>query len=214
MAIFGRFDVFSSRFGSSATDGGPEIATCDLRLAGEEDGSDAEDAEIWSHGCLIYRPADPDADGSCQVVTARIGDHNVILASRDLRVGKYAPALNPGDCALVSTNRAAVIVSGNGSVRMFRSGETVDSYIEIAEDGALLFGNQWGAISLNANGFSVTLSSGQVFCIGPDGATLQAPMIALRGGGLMLGATASKPLNPIPLVGVSGGLPPILNIWV
>ena len=57
------FDVFSSSFGTDASDGGPEIPTVSLRRAGEDEGSDQDEADIWSAYGFAYRPAAPDDKG-------------------------------------------------------------------------------------------------------------------------------------------------------
>lgn len=192
------FDVFSSSFGSDASNGGPEIPTVSLRRAGEEDGSDQDEADIWSDYGFAYRPAAPDAKGATQVVADFVAGRWSVIASRDTRGADIYGALNEGDVAVWSIGKNAVRLNADGSISLFKQGATVDSAVAIGDDGAITLLNEWGVVQLGSDGFSVTLASGQMLSLGPDGFNVSAPSAGLSVGAFSFGAGASTPLAVTP----------------
>lgn len=219
--MLGPYDIFSSAWGSDSTEGAVQIATAALRRAGEEEGSDGEDAEIWSHYGLSYRPADPSGDKSTQALTLEVAGRPVIFATRDVRGADIHGDLNAGDVAVWSIGKNAVRLNASGSISMFKQGESVDSAVAIGDDGAITLLNEWGVVQLGKDGFSVTLASGQMLSLGPDGFNVSAPKCALQCGAIALGVGAAVPLASVPTVigtGTAGpgfvAMKPITNIFI
>lgn len=215
------FDVFSSSFGTDASDGGPEIPTVSLRRAGEDEGSDQDEADIWSAYGFAYRPAAPDAKGATQVVADFVAGRWSVIASRDTRGADVFGALNEGDVAVWSIGKNAVRLNADGSISLFKQGESADSAVAIGKDGVISLMNEWGMIQLGPDGFSVILASGQGFSLGPEGMNVIGPTCAIQCGAIFLGVGASVPLVSVPTIpgtGTTGpgfaSLKPTLNILV
>ena len=215
------FDVFSSSFGTDASDGGPEIPTVSLRRAGEDEGSDQDEADIWSAYGFAYRPAAPDDKGATQVVADFVAGRWSVIASRDTRGADIYGALNEGDVAVWSIGKNAFRANASGSISMFKQGTSVDSAVAIGDDGAITLLNEWGVVQLGKDGFSVTLASGQMLSLGPDGFNVSAPKCALQCGAIALGVGAAVPLASVPTVigtGTAGpgfvAMKPITNIFI
>ena len=214
------YSVFSSDFSTEATDGTIELVTCQLRDVGEEEGSDAEDVEIWSHGPIVYRPDDPSDDGECQALVMDEAGKKLILATRDTRIAALAGAFNAGDAAFCGAGPKCprLLTKKSGAVTLYQTGDTVDSYCGIDDDGSIVMGNQWGALSIGPDG--ITLQWGSLgICLNATGVTITGPIINLQGGGIYLGVGASVPLAVAPLVPVTGGVgfgvtKPTLNIFI
>lgn len=198
MTAFRTYDIFSSAWGSDSTEGAVQIATAALRRAGEEEGSDGEDAEIWSHYGVSYRPPDPSDDKSTQALTLEVAGRPVIFATRDVRGADIHGDLNAGDVALWSIGKVCLRLNADGSISMFKQGATVDSAVAIGDDGAITLLNEWGVVQLGSDGFSVTLASGQMLSLGPDGFNVSAPSAGLSVGSFAFGAGASTPLAVTP----------------
>jgi hypothetical protein len=212
-------DCYASEFGSDATGGAHEIPTVDVRRAGEEDGKDGEQVELFEHCCVAYRPADPTEDGACQVLTADAGGTPIAIASRDLRIGKATGALNAGDAAFASpVGKVAFRSNADGTGAVIQQGETADAFISFGKDGTLIFGNQYGQFELGPNGFQVCLANGTAFGLGPDGFSVFAATCALQSGSVALGVGASKPLAATAFTGTVGAgfapTTPVLNVFV
>lgn len=66
-------------------------------IRGDEDDAgdeESDDAELWGHAPLLYRPADPDADGACEALFVRWGDDREVIATKDRR---WQISLEKGD---------------------------------------------------------------------------------------------------------------------
>jgi hypothetical protein len=205
-------DVFETLWGSTDTGGTGEVVTCQVRGAGEEDGQDARDVELWSQGCIAYRPAKPDGDGKCQLLTVPIGSQLLAIASRDSRADKATGALNEGDAAFCSpTGKVALRCNADGSCSMLKQGESADAYISIQKDGTILIGNEWVQLELGPNGFQVfNKVTGEAMALGGGFFNVVAPNGALQCGGLSLGVGAAVPLTFAPASGVGKPAPNIL----
>ena len=216
-------DVFSTMYGSEATGGTEEIVTLQLREAGAEDGQTADETEMWIQGCLLYRPADPDDDGKCQVLTAQIGPRKIALASRDSRAATSFGALNKGDAVFGSpTGKVMVRANADGSVGIRKSGDggAADSWVHIEKDGDIIIGNAAGQLELSSeNGFVVALGDSSFMQLSAKtGFVVSAPTCSLACGSVALGMGASKPLAAAPITGTAGAgfvsPTPVLNVFV
>lgn len=199
-------DVFETMYGSGPTGGGEEVVTFITRDAGTEDGQTADPVELWSQGCMAYRPADPDDAGKCQVLTAQIGPRRVGIATRDTRSSAAFGALNKGDAAFGSPTGGGMFrANADGSVGFRRAGKdgASDAWIHTESDGTHIFGNEWGQFELGKNGFVVALADGTYLEVKAGEIVLGAANIKLPGT-IGLGASPSVPLAPAPITGTVG----------
>lgn len=216
-------DAFATRYGGEATGGTEDIVTLSLRDAGTEDGQTADEAELWMHGCMQYRPAAPDDDGKCQVLTAQIGPSRVAFASRDSRASKVFGALNEGDSVFGSPTGGGMFrANGDGSVGFRKVGKNgaPDSWVHIESDGDIICGNAAGQWELSQeSGFLVALQDGTFMQLsGKTGFVISAPTCSLAAGSVALGVGAAVPLASVPITGTVGagvvGTKPVMNVFV
>lgn len=201
-------DCFDSHFGADETNGGPEVATADVRLVGSTDGAYATGCELWAHYGFAYRPPDPDGDKRCQAIVYDAGGTRIILASRDVRGADSHGALNKGDVALWSTGKNTFRLNAGGGISMLQQTDDADASISIEKDGTIILANRYGAMSLGADGFTVTLATGEQIALGEAIFQAFAPQGFVRCGVVGLGPAPSKPLDtgagaaavPIPYI--------------
>lgn len=188
------FDIAETSFGSDET-GGPETVTCAVRHVGEDGGIDEPAAPIWSHYGLAYRPPAPDGADVCQALCQTIGGKRSVTATRDLRAADVHGALNEGDVALWSVGKNMLRLNANGGVSLLLRGDT-DASIGIEPDGAILFANRWGSMSLDGDGFKVVTADGGALVLNSKVFQALAQLGDLEVGALKTHAAASAPLTP------------------
>lgn len=208
--MLGPYDIFSSAWGSDSTEGAVQIATAALRRAGEEEGSDGEDAEIWSHYGLSYRPADPSGDKSTQALKLEVAGRPVIFATRDVRGADIHGDLNAGDVVVWSIGGVALRMNADGSTSLFKKneGETPDAFVSIASDSAITLCNEWGTIQISSDGISLMLNDGSagLQISAADGVNIVGQKAAFQVGSISLGVGASVPLCIIPTIPGTGSV--------
>jgi hypothetical protein len=203
--LFNFSDVFASMWGDADTGGAGEVVTVELRDAGSTDGQTGDAVEVFGQAPLLYRPAAPTKDGTCQVLTLEVGGRKIAIGSRDPRATQASGALNEGDVAVVCpTAKNALRLNADNSISLLQQGEEADAFLRFETDGTFLAGNRWGQIELGANGFHVHLVSGEVLSIGDGQAILQATAGILNCGSIRLGTTAAVPLCSVPTVPPGG----------
>ena len=213
------YDVSESHFGADPTGGAEEIVTVDLRAAGEQDGTDANAAEVWAGGYgFTSRPAAPDGDKACQAIAVDAAGKRIVIAMRDTRGADAHGALNAGDVAMWSTGKNAVRCNADGTIAALQQGESTDAGWIFEKDGSFKLFGPFGQMELGPNGFVVTLATGEQFAIGGSALSLVASTVALQAGTIALGVGASMPLTiPNPATGGTGTfvLPKLVpNIFV
>ena len=198
-------DVFDTMFGNTTTGGAAEIVTLNTRSAGDSDGQTGDDVEYWSHGCMVYRPADPDGDGKCQVMTRQVGGRKIAVASQDSRA-KVFGALNKGDACFGSPTGGGMFrANADGSTGFRRVGKdgAADAWRQTEKDGTQITGNEWGQYELSKEGFVVSLADGTFFQVKAGEIICGAAKISLPGT-VGLGPSPSVPLAPAPITGTVG----------
>lgn len=199
---FGFYDIFETGFGSSATGGAVELVTCQIRRAGEEEGVDARDVEIWGHYGFTSRPAAPDGAKRCQTIAADIGGRKVALWTSDVRGSEHFGKLSAGDVALWSVGKNALRLNNDGSIAAINRTNNADSLMMIEKNGQITMLNEWGKMTLGPEGFSVVLSNGAMFSLTKTGFTVQCQQLSLNTSSVGLGVGAAVPLSavflPIP----------------
>lgn len=194
MADIDYFEIPETAFDSDPTGGKQKVASCNLRLAGEQDGTDEKKAEMWGHYGLAYRPALPVGDDRCQAMAVVVSGKRVVTATRDLRGADCHGALNAGDVALWSVGKNTLRLNADGSCSLLKQGDTADSGISIEKDGSIRIFSPFGMMTLDENGWSFFTASGQAMVLNKEAFQVLAPQAFLQAGVVGLGPAPSKPL--------------------
>lgn len=210
--LFSFADVFASRYGAEASGGEAELVTLSLRDAGEEDGQDDDDVEVWSMAPVLYRPAAPDDKGKCQVVTTDVGGQKMALASRDLRAATAAGALNEGDAAFCCpSSKVALRCNADNSIALMQQGESADAFITIQPDGTIVMGNAYGQLEIGPNGVQMFAADGTSMTLGGGAFHVLASQAFVQAGVVGMGPTGGKvPLTFAPTSGIAMPFPNFL----
>lgn len=205
-------------FGSETTGGGEEIVTLSLRTAGQDDGQDADDAEVWGMGCALYRPKAPDDKGKCQALVAQIGPRKVAIATRDSRASERFGALSEGDAVFGSPTGGGMLrANDDGATSMRKSGVdgTQLAWVALEADDTILIGNKWGSIEIGENGMILMVGS-EYFEIKPGEMVLSSSKVNLAAAAVALGLGAALPLAAVPTVPPGGFAcaSPVLSVTV
>jgi hypothetical protein len=175
--------------------------------------TDADNAEWWQHVGFASRPPKPEAGKkAAQAAVLRAGDHDVIIASQDLRGLELYGQLAPGETALYASGedgkgQARILLKKDGSINLFtKAGNATggkgmgifvnpDGSVSIAssngaavligDDGSLKVFNKSGGIQIKADGH-VKIASGS--------------KVEISGGSITLGGPAALPLAVGPQV--------------
>lgn len=70
----------------------------------EADGAEDGDHEVWGEAPLLWRPVDPDLEGECEVMFARMGDEKIVFATKDRR---WQISVEKGEVILRAMGNAA-----------------------------------------------------------------------------------------------------------
>lgn len=88
----------------------------DLILAEDDDetGETMPEAEVYGEAALLFRPADPDADGAPETIVWRHGDERVVIATKDRR---WQVELKKGDVCLraLGKNKPRLFLYADGT---------------------------------------------------------------------------------------------------
>lgn len=206
-------DAFASIWGNESTDGAAEVVTCQTREVGQDGGVGDANVELWGAGCVVFRPAPPDDDGKCQLLTVQIGAQQYAVGANDSRAANATGALNPGDAAFCSpTGKVALRANANGSISLIKQGEKADAYISIQKDGTIVIGNQWGQLEIGKNGVVWAGADSSAMQINKAAFQVISDMAALNVGSIAFGVAACAglgvPLCFVPTVPTTGTVGP------
>lgn len=207
------YDISETKWGSSDTGGEAEVVTCTLRAVGESEGQVELAADVWGAYGLSYRPASPKDGAVCQAVCYTAGGKRHVIATRDTRGGEIHGALNDGDMCMWSVGKNMLRCNADGAIAMIQRGLTddarLDARVGIEPDGTIVLSNEFGQAELGANGFVVTLASGEQFQIGPGVFNVGAPTISLKGAA----SIGVAPVNPVAAI-IAGSPAPFPGLLV
>ncbi len=146
--------------------------------------TDADNAEWWQHIGFASRPSKPEAKKkAAQAVVLRAGDHDVIVASQDLRGLELYGNLKAGEtCAYAAgedgLGQARTLWRNDGAITHFTTegnvagGKVIYARVGsgIDEDTGLMDGfvwaAPWGTVKFDQTGFHVVHESGAEFHLG------------------------------------------------
>jgi phage gp45-like len=152
--------------------------------------TDTDNAEWWQHYGFASRPPKPEAGKeAAQAVVVRMGDHDIVLASQDLRGLELYGALDHGETCIYAAGsdgkgQARVLLKKDGSINIYtKEGNTsggagvalmlrADGSVSIATpskaallieaDGSIKLFNSSGGIQVKADGSVKVASGGKV----------------------------------------------------
>lgn len=155
--------------------------------------TDTDNAEWWQHVGFASRPPKPEAGKkAAQAVCIRTGDHDVVIASQDLRGLDLYGALDFGETCLYApgttgTGQARVLLKKDGSVNIFTKSDN-----DSGGDGMGIFVAVDGSISIVSH-------TGAAFTIGSDGAVRAFN----ENGALQIGADGGAKVSSTTKVSIS-----------
>ncbi len=200
--------------------------------------TDTDNVESWQHVGFASRPSVPVAGKqAAQAVVIRRGDHDISIASQDLRGLETYGNLKDGETCVYApgadgNSQGRVIIKADGSVSLYTTDSNTSAgnmvCLRISPTGGLEFTSQWGSMVFDQTGFHVRTQAGPRLDMGgislpgvPEAVTgafagyakLTAPTVAIEGANTVLG------MGPIlgqamwlnPLLSVNGGPLPVGN---
>lgn len=182
-------------------------------VVGEQ--TETDKVEHWQHVGITSRPPKPAAGKqACQGIVIRRSDHDVCIATRDLRGQALAAELDYGETCMYAPGadgdaQGRIIIKGNGNVAVYTTkGNTASGTgvtIQANADGSVHMGSEFGGISIDADGITIAHSSGAAIKLSGGNVTVIGQAVAINGGAVSLGANAVLPVlwGPTGIAGVA-----------
>ena len=177
---------------------------------------ESDAAEWWQHVGFVSRPPKPVAgSSSCQAVGIRTRDHDIILATKDLRGQTLSGQIGDGETCMYSAgsdgnSQARVLLKGDGSVNVFTRDGNTDSgqavIIRVDADSKIALQSKHGAIQIDSDGVTLTAGSASLK-LGSDGrVTLGGQVVQVRGQMVLVAGAVATMVgeNASYLPGVTG----------
>jgi hypothetical protein len=166
--------------------------------------TDSDNVEWWQHVGFISRPPKPDPGKSaCQGVVIRRGDHDVCIASKDLRGLDLAGNLEDGETCVYApgangTAQGRILLKANGSVAIYAlKGNTsagTSVTIQCNADGTINLASEYGAVALTSSGIQIGTANGAGIELNASGVSLLGATVLVNGGSVVLGNSSATPL--------------------
>lgn len=178
--------------------------------------SDGERAAWWQHVGLVSRPSKPErGKAACQVVAYRQTDHDVVIASRDLRGLELAGKLEDGETCLYAggtdgTGQARVILKADGAAMLYTKAGNVDGgggmtvHLDAQTDTIRIVNSKGYGLVIDEDGVKLVTGSASLE-MGADGVTLVATSgkAQIDGPSIIIGS-AAVPVANAALKGPTG----------
>lgn len=179
--------------------------------------TDTDNAEWWQHVGFASRPPKPEAKKkAAQVVAIKSGDHDICVASQDLRGLELYGSLDHGETCLYApgetgTGQARVLLKKNGSISLYtKVGNTSSGAGMIvqldAENDAIRITNGAGhGLIIDADGARVIANGAGGLTVGADGkcSLIATEQCQVDGSTIVLGPVALPVVNAV-CVGPAG----------
>jgi len=179
--------------------------------------TDTDNAEWWQHVGFASRPPKPEAKKkAAQVVALRAGDHDICIASQDLRGLELYGNLDHGETCVYApgetgTGQARVLLKKNGSISLYtRVGNTstgAGMIIQLdAENDAIRITNGAGhGLIIDSNGVRAFAKAKGGLTVGSDGkcSLIATEQCQVDGSTVVLGSIAVPVVNSV-CVGPAG----------
>lgn len=164
--------------------------------------TDTDNAEWWQHVGFASRPPKPEAKKrAAQAVVFKAGDHDIILASQDLRGLELYGNLSDGETCLYAPGedgnaQARILLKKDGSINLFTkqgnvaSGKGMGIFVNV--DGSVSVVSHSGAAMLIGSDGSIKLfngSAGIQLTAGGD-VKINGGKVSISGASIVLGGSA------------------------
>lgn len=178
--------------------------------------TDTDNAEWWQHVGLATRPPKPTAGKeAAQAVVLRMGDHDVVVASQDMRGLALYGALDHGETCLYAAGedgngQARVLLKKDGSVSLFtKQGNTAGGtgmliQLDAAGNAIRLLNARGHGIVIDEDGVKVTAGDSALkLTASGDASLIGKGNTQVDGSGVVIGSMAVPGVNSA-LTGVTG----------
>lgn len=178
---------------------------------------DSEGAELWQQVGFASRPSKPQAGKTAaQACVVKMGDHDIIIATQDLRGLELYGALADGETCVYAPGedgegQARVLLKADGSITMFskqgNSPSGVGMMIQLdATNNAIRLLNASGhGLIIDEDGVTLTAGAGAALTLEAEGdiSLVGTGKTQVDGGGVIIGSAAVPGVNSA-LTGVTG----------
>ena len=180
--------------------------------------ADTDNAEWWQHVGIASRPSKPEAGKqSAQAVCIKLADHDVCIASQDMRGLDLYGNLGFGETCVYAagetgTSQARAVWRSDGSINLFTTDDnTADGnavFFRVAKDG-FYFVAPWGTMKFDSSGFHVNHRGGAQLSLGaisgmPTPLDQISSYVRMQAGSFNVNASAQS-------MGGSSGHQPLAN---
>ena len=201
--VFARFFDIGKDILSAAVDKVTNVILCQVGNATDST-ADSDSAELWGPPGYYAVPAAPTAgQPSCQSITLKQSDHDIIVGTRDTRDSKIYGNLKPGDRCIAAgfPGQARVLVKETGPVVLMTTSNNTSSGTSITLDlspNGFHVSTPWGGIVLDATG--ITLTTGQAaLTLSPTGdAKLVGQTALVQGSIAAIAGTVMTTVGNVP----------------
>lgn len=199
-------------------------------------------SEWWQHIGFASRPSPVSGTGkssdAAQAITINRSDHDIVIASRDVRSQGIYGALKPGETCLYATGKDGkgqprILLKQDGSINLFTRKSNVESGVGM---GLFISASGDSITAMNSTGAALQLTSAGSTLLSKDGAVAIASgslkiaskgTVNISGTNVVLGGASAQPvLNTVDLaslitaltaafgaITVPGGGPAVAAAW-
>jgi hypothetical protein len=176
---------------------------------------EADNVEWWQHAGFVSLPSDPKAkQAACQGVIIRRGDHDVCIASRDLRGLELAGQLKTGETCLYGGGsdgkaQGRMLIKQNGSVNIYTrkdnspTGTGMGIFVNPEDDSISIVNSKGYGLLIKSDGVYLTSGDAGLSLKGDSAKLVATGQTQVDGAGILIGAAGVPGANSA-LAGVSG----------
>lgn len=174
----------------------------------QKESTDSDNAEWWQHVCFASRPPKPEkGKKAAQACVVKMGDHDVIIASQDLRGLELYGQLDHGEFCLYApgpdgNGQARILGKKDGSISIFtkkgntKGGVGMMIQLDAANDAIRLINSKGHGIIIDADGVKITAKSSCLSLESSGAASLIAKdKCQVDGASICLGSMAVPVVN-------------------
>lgn len=163
--------------------------------------TDTDNAEVWQQVGFLSRPPKPQAGkASAQAVTLTAGDHDVVIATRDLRGLELAGAIGFGETILYAAGedgkgQARILLKKDGTVAIYTLKDNKAGgngiTIQVRPSGEIHIGSPLGGISITDGKITMMSAAGAGVQLDSGGVTLTGTAVTANGSVVLGGPSAT-----------------------
>ena len=178
--------------------------------------TDTDGAEWWQHYGFASRPPKPDAGKeAAQAVVIRMGDHDIVIASQDLRGLELYGRLDHGETCIYAAGpdgkaQGRILIKKDGSISLFsKKGNVADGtgmliQLDAMNNAIRLLNASGHGLIIDDEGVKLTTGkAGLSLTAGGDAKLIGTGKTQVDGSGVVIGSAAVPGVNSA-LTGVTG----------